>query len=80
MKQRHEYGRHPIDFALCRLSFFQAFQLHFHEGPHIAGFGFEYATAPSNVSRDAESHCNTYVIADFMGITEVLEPERKRAR
>src|SRR5579864_4922009 len=35
MKQRHEYRRHPVDFAFCGLSSFQIFQLHIQRGPHF---------------------------------------------
>src|SRR5258708_26059063 len=33
VEEHHECRGHPIKFAICSLSFFQAFQLHFHEGP-----------------------------------------------
>jgi len=56
------------------LPFLQAFQLYVHEGPQFLA-GFEYAIALLNVSRDGALHCNTCVIADFEGITEVLKPQ-----
>jgi len=33
VKQRHEDRGHPVDLAICSLSFFQAFQLHVQSRP-----------------------------------------------
>jgi hypothetical protein len=61
VKQRHKNRRHPIDFVLGRLPFFQTFQLHFHESPRLAGL--EFRIAFSKLSRSRAGHCNTCVIA-----------------
>src|SRR5580692_5009585 len=79
VKQAHEDRGHPVHFTVCRLPFFQAFQLHIQSG---SSFGWFSNPLPPDLTYQGIglNHCNTCVIAGWAAITEVPEEGNKRGR
>src|SRR5271170_5161661 len=79
VKQTHKDRGHPVHFAVCRLSFFQAFQLHFQSG---SSFGWFSNPLPPDLTyqETEQKHCNTCVIARWTVITEVPQEGNKAGR
>src|SRR5580700_753318 len=79
VKQAHKDRGNPVNFTVCRLPFFQAFQLHFQSG---SSFGWFSNPLPPDLTyqETEQKHCNTCVIAGWAVITEVPEEGNNAGR